>query len=54
MVDKRPFKESAVIAFYAIFSFPGLLAEFTHADAEMHDGYVPPDKNAKKKPGRKV
>ena len=32
---------SSMIVFYG--------AEFTHAYAEMHDGYIPPDKNAVKK-----
>ena len=37
---------SSMIVFYG--------AEFTHAYAEFHDGYIPPDKNAVKKEGRKL
>ncbi|MEO8086516.1 MAG: YihY/virulence factor BrkB family protein [Bacteroidota bacterium] len=37
---------SSMIVFYG--------AEFTHAYAELHDGFVPPDENAVKKPGRKT
>ena len=37
---------SSMIVFYG--------AEFTHAYAELHDGYIPPDKNAVKQPGRKI
>lgn len=36
---------SSMIVFYG--------AEFTHAYAELHDGYIPPDKNAVKQQGRK-
>jgi membrane protein len=37
---------SSMIVFYG--------AEFTHAYAEYHDGYIPPDKNAVKQEGRKA
>jgi membrane protein len=37
---------SSMIVFYG--------AEFTHAYAELHGGYIPPDKNAVKQQGRKV
>lgn len=37
---------SSMIVFYG--------AEFTHAYAELHDGYIPPDKNAVKQQGRKA
>ncbi len=37
---------SSMIVFYG--------AEFTHAYAELHDGYIPPDKNAVKQPGHKT
>ncbi len=37
---------SSMIVFYG--------AEFTHAYAEFHDGYIPPDKNAVKQKGRKA
>ncbi|MBK9733265.1 MAG: YihY/virulence factor BrkB family protein [Chitinophagaceae bacterium] len=37
---------SSMIVFYG--------AEFTHAYAELNDGYIPPDKNAIKKEGRKA
>ncbi len=36
---------SSMIVFYG--------AEFTHAHAELHDGYIPPKKNAVKQEGRK-
>ncbi|MEO8150397.1 MAG: YihY/virulence factor BrkB family protein [Bacteroidia bacterium] len=36
---------SSMIVFYG--------AEFTHAYAELHDEYIPPDENAIKEPGRK-
>lgn len=37
---------SSMIVFYG--------AEFTHANAVQLDGYIPPDKNAVKQPGRKI
>ncbi|MEP7128173.1 MAG: YihY/virulence factor BrkB family protein [Chitinophagales bacterium] len=37
---------SSMIVFYG--------AEFTHAYAELNDGYIPPDKNAVKEEGRKA
>jgi len=37
---------SSMIVFYG--------AEFTHAYAELHGGYIPPDKNAVKQQGRKI
>ncbi|MEP7170365.1 MAG: YihY/virulence factor BrkB family protein [Bacteroidota bacterium] len=37
---------SSMIVFYG--------AEFTHAYAELHDGYIAPDKNAVKREGRKA
>jgi membrane protein len=37
---------SSMIVFYG--------AEFTHTYAMKHDGYIPPDKNAVKQPGRKA
>lgn len=37
---------SSMIVFYG--------AEFTHAYAIQQDGYIPPDKNAVKQPGRKA
>jgi membrane protein len=37
---------SSMIVFYG--------AEFTRAYARMQEGYIPPDENARKKPGRKI